>query len=423
MLHSSFVFWITVISIISQVCNSFRISDEQVQKLQPSDDFVNVKLRHVFHHGLNEQYNQQYRLDIHKKDVYESSNNVFQLKMKNSNATSLKNQTRESLNNYRESSMRGLHAEQSLTDIWTKKKVVLPDVTDKATVYSLGKMSFNAYQKIPFDGDWLDIGPDWNITPPEGFGWDEDGLRGHVFSNNDNSTIIISMKGTSIYGIGRGTSQKDRINDNLLFSCCCARVSWAWTTVCDCYKSTYTCRQTCLEDEIQSATRYYSASLDIYYNLKELYPEAQIWLTGHSLGGATASLMGLSFGIPTVTFEAPGELLAARRLHLPMPPGLPDEESHIWHIGHTADPIFLGVCVGPTTLCWAGGYAMESKCHTGQECLYDVAKDKGWHISLTHHRMQSVLNDVIDTYDEVPVCAHTPNCVDCYLWEFPDDEK
>ena len=40
---------------------------------------------------------------------------------------------------------------------------------------------------------------------------------------------------------------------------------------------------------------------------------------GHSLGGALASLVGVTFGVPVVAFEAPAERLAAHRLHLPSP--------------------------------------------------------------------------------------------------------
>jgi len=48
-------------------------------------------------------------------------------------------------------------------------------------------------------------------------------------------------------------------------------------------------------------------------------PNSNIWLIGHSLGGALASLIGITFGVPVVTFESPGEKMAARRLHLPSP--------------------------------------------------------------------------------------------------------
>ena len=50
-----------------------------------------------------------------------------------------------------------------------------------------------------------------------------------------------------------------------------------------------------------------------------MYPDANIWVIGHSLGGSLASLLGITFGTPVVTFEPPGERMAARRLHLPSP--------------------------------------------------------------------------------------------------------
>lgn len=59
---------------------------------------------------------------------------------------------------------------------------------------------------------------------------------------------------------------------------------------------------------------------NLYNNISTLYPNANIWLTGHSLGGAISSLLGVTFGAPTVAFESPGEKLAAGRLHLPLPP-------------------------------------------------------------------------------------------------------
>lgn len=52
------------------------------------------------------------------------------------------------------------------------------------------------------------------------FGWEEDGLRGHVFASEDNSTLIIAIKGTSaaILGGGGGTSTRDKINVSRKFA-------------------------------------------------------------------------------------------------------------------------------------------------------------------------------------------------------------
>lgn len=94
------------------------------------------------------------------------------------------------------------------------------------------------------------------------FGWepDEDGFRGHVFATPDNSTVVLAIKGTSmgILGGGGPTTTKDKFNDNLLFSCCCARIDWTWTTVCDCYRSGWKCDQGCLEQALIDESLFYT---------------------------------------------------------------------------------------------------------------------------------------------------------------------
>jgi alpha-beta hydrolase superfamily lysophospholipase len=64
---------------------------------------------------------------------------------------------------------------------------------------------------------------------------------------------------------------------------------------------------------------FYPVGVNLYNNVTYLYPDANIWVIGHSLGGALASLVGVTFGAPVVAFEAPGEKLAATRLHLNLP--------------------------------------------------------------------------------------------------------
>lgn len=324
---------------------------------------------------------------------------------------------------------------------WIDEEISIPNVTDRNTIISLATISSNAYARIPSnDGkndkqksDWDDLGdyvPDIDNGNLE-FGWDDVGIRGHVFVSSDNKTVVIGIKGTSGAGLpGAGndeTAVNDKLNDNLLFSCCCGRVGYMWTPVCDCYEKAYTCNQDCLEKELVREDRYYGAVLELYANVTALYPPEKydIWVTGHSLGGALASLLGRTFGLPVVAFEAPGEMLATQRLHLPTAPGIPSYMENIWHFGNTADPIYMGVCNGASSTCNAAGYAMETACHTGLQCVYDVVGDLGWRVNMLNHRIHTVIDDVILAYNETAKCVEQPPCRDCFNWRFvthDDDE-
>lgn len=326
-----------------------------------------------------------------------------------------------------------------------EQDVLLPDVEDKDSVVALALISSNAYVRLPLTDeekkklDWTDLGDPWDVdeeNPDINFGWLEDGLRGHVFVSNDSKTVVIGIKGTSGAGLPGGgsdeTSGNDKTNDNLLFSCCCARVGYMWTTVCDCYEKTYTCNQDCLEKELLRQDRYYQAALELYRNVTKLYPPEKhdIWVTGHSLGGALASLLGRTYGLPAVAFEAPGEMLATKRLHLPQAPGIPKHMEHIWHFGNTADPIFMGVCNGASSSCSVAGYAMETACHTGKLCVYDVVGDLGWRVNLLNHRIHTVIDEIILKYNTTAACVDQPPCRDCFNWRYistddkePDEPK
>lgn len=158
---------------------------------------------------------------------------------------------------------------------WEEEEILGPDVERRETLLELAKMTNNAYLE-PDDPDWYDLDGHWNVvrhlsclllcpkfngsqTYP--FGWepDTDGFRGHVFANPDNSTVVVSIKGTSagIFGGGGPTVKKDKINDNLLFSCCCARIDWTWTTVCDCYRGGWKCDQNCVEQALIEDSLFY----------------------------------------------------------------------------------------------------------------------------------------------------------------------
>ncbi|KAH9944828.1 alpha/beta-hydrolase [Amylocystis lapponica] len=316
--------------------------------------------------------------------------------------------------------------ESELLD-WDEDELLGPDVERRETLLQLAKMTNNAYLE-PGESGWYDLDNKWNVVcvffrfsapvrarddSPSAlvrlgqgadcrfvcqsypFGWedDADGFRGHVFATPDNSTVVLAIKGTSAAVVGGGgpTTKKDKFNDNLLFSCCCARVDWTWTTVCGCYRGGWKCDQDCLEEALIEESLFYTVGTNLYNNLTYLYPEANIWVTGHSLGGAIASLLGVTFGPPVVAIESPGEKMASRRLHLPSPPSV----QHITHVYHTADPIAMGTCNGVLSSCALGGYAMESRCHLGTSIVYDTVTNLSWAVDIRTHTVVNVIDKIL----------------------------
>ena len=159
-------------------------------------------------------------------------------------------------------------------------------------------------------------------------------------------------------------------------------------------------------------------------DLIEIYPSANVWLVGHSLGGALASLLGATYGLPAVAFESPGERLAASRLHLPLPPpisdsinekpisissfpssspALPPPPGHrpiaTTHVYHNADPIPQGACTGFGSPCTHAGYALETRCHLGKSLIFDTVGKLGWSVSVRHHVIRGIVLDVLGAED------------------------
>lgn len=308
---------------------------------------------------------------------------------------------------------------------WTMDNLVGPDVTDRDTVLTFAQMAANAYVDTPETGDWKDVNGGFNRTDDIGFGWDGDGLRGYLYIDEKNSTIVIGLKGTSLaIWDGDGTTTNDKENDNLFFSCCCGQQGSTFARqVCDCAQDTYTCNLSCLKKSLRKENRYYAAARYLYSNVTELYPEANIWLSGHSLGGSVSAMLGLTYGIPVLTFQAVPDALPANRLGLPIPPGVdPDRPGQrdytgAFHFGQNADPIFMGTCNGATASCAYAGYALESACHTGRECVWDTVAVNGTRVSVVTHRIIWVIANVIKKWETVPECKFTPECYDCPLWK------
>ncbi|KZO98956.1 alpha/beta-hydrolase [Calocera viscosa TUFC12733] len=328
-----------------------------------------------------------------------------------------------SLQAFHDARREGRMSGQFLDVPWDEDVVPGPDVTDRETLLLLAKMTSNAYTE-PTKPDWYPLGDRWNYTEP--FGWepDADGFRGHIFVSNDTiPTVILSIKGTSVPVVAPGPSSgKDKLNDNLLFSCCCARVSPTWSTVCDCFAGGWKCDDSCLSEALKEESLFYSIGTNLYNNLTYMYPEANIWVTGHSMGGSIAGLLGLTFGVPVVAFESPAERLASRRLHLPLPPS----DDHITHVYHTGDPVAMGTCNGVVSWCNTVGIALETKCHNGLVIRYNTVEERGWGVSSRYHSIvyiiDNLLNEDWNATVSVPEAsrAYEEDCVECYSWDFGD---
>ncbi|KAG0206852.1 putative lipase atg15 [Mortierella sp. GBA30] len=322
-----------------------------------------VTLRHVLHHGGVRYPGLFRRRDIDQRDIRASellTGQSLRHDIKVKTTTTLKPRDQS----YRNQGFRTFDMSIG-PESWTRQVIPAPDVTDKETVLQLAKINYNAYNEAT-SPDWYDLEGHWTVNST--FGWEEDGVRGHVFASEDNSTLIIAIKGTTLMG-GGNTSTRDKINTIL------------WT-------------------------------------VEDMYPGAKIWLTGHSLGGGLSSLLGLTFGVPTVTFQMPGDRLAAQRLHLPMPPAISWDDVPLFHFGHTADPVFQGVCNGPTSTCYLTGFAMESKCHTGRTCVYDTVTEDKWKVDIRTHRMADAIEQVYKVKEHVPECKAEEDCIDCELWQY-----
>ena len=427
---------------LSGKVNSLPLQD------QPSISYGNVRLskedaapeehefqlRHIFVHGLHDDPKRHVRRDVEPgSDVRifgddhqgEGHQNSFRMKSRKTIIQRLSDRSVTRMQSlYQEARYFGTSAQVD-PSAWTMDEVLAPNVTDQETVVNLAKLSWCAYTEVPGTSDWPDIGGGrFNESQP--FGWKGDNLRGHIFADKDNTTIVLSIKGTSpAFWDGAETTTNDKINDNIFFGCCCGEGGqFLWRHACSCKTTTYTCNQTCLVSALRQENRYYSASLELYGNVTEMYPNSNIWVVGHSLGGATSSLLGLTFGIPAVTFEAPGDALAAQRLGLPPPPGsVPGapqtrEYTGAVHFGHTADPIFMGTCNAATSACTLGGYAMQTQCHSGNVCRWDTVGDLGWRVGIGYHKIRVIIEDILTKYETPPECFPDDECVDCFNWKY-----
>ncbi|KAI8852072.1 hypothetical protein BC829DRAFT_385878 [Chytridium lagenaria] len=278
----------------------------------------------------------------------------------------------------------------------------VPNMTDTLTVLNLAKMTFNSYTE-PTNKDWM------------GFRlgmWYSDGIRGYVFVDESKDTVVIAVKGTSLQ-----TPVGDKFNDNMMFSCCCAKAGWSWTPICDCAKTTGECSMDCLYEKSQFSDSYYNLANTIYVAVDAWYPQStNIWMVGHSLGGPSPP-----FWLSLTICLADGD-----PEHPPNYDGFLST-LEIYHVGNTRDPIYLG--------------PLESRCHSGKECVYDQEEhDRNpqpsppsrlleqrvserdssvqERMDVRYHSIETVIHTYLETWENVPKCEVKANCSECSQWTY-----
>ena len=160
-------------------------------------------LRHVFHHGTYVYPKLHRRLDVNPEQA------LLRNEDGNDEQRTSGLRARSSPTNIRRLSDRRVDTVLPLLSAarlegrpptlppsaWTTEEVLGPNITDRETIISLALMAANAYEPVPGEGEWEDVKHGYNYS--DSFGWAEDGIRGHIFADENNSTIVIAIKGTS----------------------------------------------------------------------------------------------------------------------------------------------------------------------------------------------------------------------------------
>ncbi len=141
-------------------------------------------------------------------------------------------------------------------------------------------------------------------------------------------------------------------------------------------------------------------------------------LTEASVATSTTTVTTINVSITTVT-ETTTE--TETRVILPTPP-LPNNPEDfdpsnypIWNFGVSTDPVFVGNCRGLISSCYLSGYALETKCRHGSDCMYVI---EGARMDISTHRLQWVIDNVLQVMNVPPCIPQTKNCIDCQDWHY-----
>lgn len=205
----------------------------------------------------------------------------------------------------------------------------IPLVLDYNNVLQLAKMSEAVYA-LPHDGTDISI--------------DNDTVKAYLFSNHDLSVNVVAIKGTTTFWGQSWNVYNDKFNDNLYFSCCFYQQSSMFRSLncsCDNENISKVCCRDCYKQSTHYKENYMNIAIQIVKNLVDIIDiqNAHLTFTGHSLGGAVATMLGITFNKPVVTFESPGEKHYLEMIGY----DIKSARNDIYHFGHMV--IMLTFCL------------------------------------------------------------------------------
>jgi lipase ATG15 len=313
-----------------------------------------------------------------------------------------------------------------------------------SNIMNLAKLSYNTYS-YPDNSDWNN---NTYFNNTNDISIDNATVRAYLFSNEDNTKHIIGIKGTkTMLGLNQIYNvYNDKFNDNLYYSCCFYKESSLYNKIKElrdekCWddnddddddsgqyilSKSKKCKKKCFEIMNDYPINYVSIAHDIIEFIKssEIYNinfgKHEILFTGHSLGGSLATLMALIYDKIGISFQSPGIKNFVTQSQILKKYNIKNKSfDKIYNFGHNADIIFKGNCKGRLSLCYIGGYIVETKCHIGKVCEYDAINKLNISESIFTHKLKYVIDNIIPNWEtDFPECKKIKNCKDCESWKF-----
>jgi lipase ATG15 len=309
---------------------------------------------------------------------------------------------------------------------------------DYNIVSDLAKMSYNVYYDIN-NKNWLNT----TLNNVIDVSISNDTVRAYLFTNNEKTNTVIAFKGTSTYWTNNNlqgnsldnsqgnslddknmcmlsSSENDKYNDNLFFSCCFYKQNSLFgdCNMCNTNNTKFSCCSDCYKTSLRDENNYINEIGKIIDRVKmEIdFNKSKVYFTGHSLGGMLASIAAFIYNKTGASFETPGDLHYMKLAYDGPQINSIKQNNNFYHFGHTADPIFTGNC-GRT--CSLFGYNINTMCHTGYTCLYDSKTKLGYSESIFNHRIEYIVKNIVPKFEnDMPNCTMETNCNDCTDWNF-----